>query len=149
MSDEFTSIGEDPGAKAARVRHRAHPSQQEKNRENRSNLSAHVPDKSKSHVHPADSEGIDIFLSDKDGTLDPTAPAPKKHFQPISGNIDEVEKRMMEDAPKPLPEGQYKVEDIFDLSYKDLMKDDKSVVATSISDEKQKKKDEEDEFDVF
>ena len=62
------------------------------------------------------------------GLLDPVGPsAPKKHFQAIDDNIEDIERKMMQDAPKP-QEGNYKIEDIFDQSYKDLMKDGKAVI---------------------
>ena len=59
------------------------------------------------------------------------ASAPK-HFSAIDDNIDEIERKMMADAPKVDP--NYKIEDIFDQSYKDLMKEGTtSVFAESIT----------------
>ena len=56
------------------------------------------------------------------GSLDTSSPSKKAHFQPANVDIDEVERKMMADAPKP-QEGNYKIEDVFDQSFKDLMKD--------------------------
>eukprot|EP00668_Euglena_longa_P028829 GGOE01036156.1.p1 GENE.GGOE01036156.1~~GGOE01036156.1.p1 ORF type:complete len:155 (+),score=11.59 GGOE01036156.1:100-564(+) len=94
-------------------------------------------------------EHIDLFLGDnKDGSLDPASPNPKKsHFQAIDQDVDEIERKMMADAPK-AQEGNYKIEDVFDQSYKDLMKDCSSSIATQ-SIAAMNKPSEDDEFDVF
>eukprot|EP00667_Euglena_gracilis_P027398 EG_transcript_33825 len=94
-------------------------------------------------------EHIDLFLGDnKDGSLDPASPNPKKsHFQAIDQDVDEIERKMMADAPK-AQEGSVKMEDVFDQSYKDLMKDGKpSITTQSIA--AAGKPSEDDEFDVF
>ena len=63
------------------------------------------------------------------GSLDTSSPVTKKiHYQAV----DEIERKMKESAPK-AQEGNYKIEDIFDQSYKDLMKDGKSLAMQSIT----------------
>eukprot|EP00997_Jenningsia_sp_PLL12_P007475 NODE_4118_length_695_cov_177.221362_g3491_i0.p1 GENE.NODE_4118_length_695_cov_177.221362_g3491_i0~~NODE_4118_length_695_cov_177.221362_g3491_i0.p1 ORF type:complete len:156 (-),score=57.29 NODE_4118_length_695_cov_177.221362_g3491_i0:126-593(-) len=152
-SDEgFAPLVDEHATQRVRPRGPGFQNAVETNRANRMALADSIdrPEKLRSNVHHDDK--IDLFLGqDKDGFLDPVA-APKK-FVTITDNIDEVERQMMRDAPKPPEEGQYKVEDVFDQSFKDLMKDGKSVVATSITTEsespQEKKKCDEDEFDVF
>lgn len=98
------------------------------------------------------------------GSIDPTSPAKKGHFQPANVDIDEIERKMMADAPK-AQESTYKIEDVFDQSFKDLLKDSTTTLAsqsicavcpakrtshrTSVSPRQAGKASEDDEFDVF
>lgn len=148
VDDRFTAVVDDNKQKRARPRGPGCGGQAEKYKQNRGALDVGdkpvAKDSRQVFPNPSDDK-IDVFLSDQDGFLDPREAAPKKHFGAIDDNIEDIERKMMADAPK-AQEGTYKIEDIFDQSYKDSMKEGKSVVSESISTED---KGDDDEFDVF
>uniref|UniRef100_A0A7S1I798 Uncharacterized protein n=1 Tax=Eutreptiella gymnastica TaxID=73025 RepID=A0A7S1I798_9EUGL len=146
VDERFTAVVEEVSQKRSRPRGPGCGGQAEKYKQNRSEVlepKGTRVSESGSVAPRTPDDKIDVFLSDKDGFLDPMASAPK-HFAAIDDNIDEIERKMMADAPKADP--NYKIEDIFDQSYKDLMKEGAtSVVAESIS--AQGQNDNDDEFD--
>jgi len=150
--ERFTGLAEDSSQGRPRPRAAASGGQSDKFRQNRaqlefSDLQPSRPGATGSGIVP-DSDHIDLFLgNNKEGSIDPTSPAKKGHFQPANVDIDEIERKMMADAPK-AQESTYKIEDVFDQSFKDLLKDGTTTLASqSIC--AAGKASEDDEFDVF
>eukprot|EP00906_Rhabdomonas_costata_P019374 RCo028311 len=132
-ADAFTSICDENAARRVRPRGPGYQSQAEKNRMNRLALAETLGDREWAGGPSGGGEKIDVVMgSDKNGLLqDPAAPA--KHFRSIDSNVEEIERRMMQDAPKPPQQDEYKIEDVFDQSYKELLRDDHSMITKSIA----------------
>eukprot|EP00996_Jenningsia_fusiforme_P005137 NODE_6048_length_612_cov_54.348135_g5644_i0.p1 GENE.NODE_6048_length_612_cov_54.348135_g5644_i0~~NODE_6048_length_612_cov_54.348135_g5644_i0.p1 ORF type:complete len:131 (+),score=21.60 NODE_6048_length_612_cov_54.348135_g5644_i0:75-467(+) len=130
MDSSFTPIvGEN---QSSRPSFPHHPSQEEKNKKNRLENASMDPFNFPKSTF-GDTEKIDLVVEGTEKT---------KHFRAIDNDIQEIERQMMADAPKP---EEYKLEDIFDQSYKDLMKENSSLVTESISTSSTG----DDEFDVY
>eukprot|EP01006_Ploeotia_vitrea_P005308 TRINITY_DN11696_c0_g1_i1.p2 TRINITY_DN11696_c0_g1~~TRINITY_DN11696_c0_g1_i1.p2 ORF type:complete len:156 (+),score=36.23 TRINITY_DN11696_c0_g1_i1:55-522(+) len=148
-SEAFTALCDDKQQKG-RTRHTGFQSQKEKNKQNREALADTIGEwqarEAEKKAKPANTTTHEIDLDiavGQDGCLDPTAGknTKKKHFTSIDENVEDIEKKMAADAPK----AQTKLDDVFDQSYKDLMRDTKSVVTGTIAQGKA----DDDEFDVF
>jgi hypothetical protein len=157
-------VDENAATRRQRPRGPGYQGQTEKFRQNRLALAESLErdrvvgnsDATSSPSHPGD-EKIDLdlcgerdagFFDSSTAAATSSADNNKKHFRAIDNNIEEIERKMLMDAPKPLsPDEQYKMEDIFDQSYKDLLREDKTVVTSSIA--KPATAPDDDEFDVF
>eukprot|EP00993_Chasmostoma_nieuportense_P004676 NODE_5333_length_668_cov_122.556377_g5170_i0.p1 GENE.NODE_5333_length_668_cov_122.556377_g5170_i0~~NODE_5333_length_668_cov_122.556377_g5170_i0.p1 ORF type:complete len:146 (+),score=39.48 NODE_5333_length_668_cov_122.556377_g5170_i0:70-507(+) len=140
LEEGFTGLVEENPVQRERQRGPGFGSQKDKFEQNRLNLTDARGEKSKNSVQ-CDADRFDLLWSDKDGGLDPTAAAIPKHFTPIDNDIAAVERQMMADAPK----ANYELKDVFDDSYRDLLKDDKSLANPNSSIKPNKVDD--DEFD--
>jgi hypothetical protein len=151
VEQSFTALVDDNAStRRQRPRGPGHQSQADKTRQNRLALAESILERDSLLNSIASSSGsherIDLSI---EGLHDSGAPVnTRQHFQAIDDNIEEIERKMMMDAPKALTqEEQYKIEDIFDQSYKDLIREDKSIVTSSIV--KPVPLADDDEFDVF
>eukprot|EP01061_Rhynchopus_euleeides_P022150 TRINITY_DN3606_c1_g3_i1.p1 TRINITY_DN3606_c1_g3~~TRINITY_DN3606_c1_g3_i1.p1 ORF type:complete len:142 (+),score=39.33 TRINITY_DN3606_c1_g3_i1:511-936(+) len=112
----------------------------EKNRSNRADIACLAAKGKKSDL------SIDDLLSDPNAVnFERTGAAASKggkwKEQVITDNVDEVERKMWQDAPK---QGDYKLEDAWDHAYKELVRDqssDSTCAASTPADD--------DEFDVL
>eukprot|EP01012_Entosiphon_sulcatum_P031348 TRINITY_DN3941_c0_g1_i1.p2 TRINITY_DN3941_c0_g1~~TRINITY_DN3941_c0_g1_i1.p2 ORF type:complete len:140 (+),score=31.80 TRINITY_DN3941_c0_g1_i1:52-471(+) len=137
MKDSFTPLFDESNSGKPRVRTAGYQSQAQKNKDNRM-ANAQAGDKPHHH-HPT--HEIDLFIEHgTDGHLDPTrgTARARQHFQAIDDNVEEVEKRMLADAPK---QADPTLPDVFDQSWKEMA--DKSLLQGSIAAQSAK----DDEFD--